>query len=628
MASRKRKSSTHNPQEDALLGRLQAGLADTEIRDVLIASLRSHDRKGQARLLARLDPATAAVLAEALKPPRSVGAAPALKPSRGKLRQEWDALWVEWNDCVAEAGLEDGRYVRQDHHWEAPYHCPEELSSDLDAIAKRLRPLLVRVRKAGIASELSFLHQIRALDDELGSGLPEYMDPGSLELLLGPETTSCMLEWEGGGTGKPHCELFELVDAICRLETRLAHVFFDARSVARYLADWPEEALETLLHRIAHARNEPHWVHALQHAHSGWFRLVLGLAWRWNRDLHADLSVAHASEDFTLLAPLVSEAMRRRDHGAAKSLLAVAFRAILSRTADSDWDPSSQLLVLQARGHWDASEKRMVERLLRARRKIAKTQGEDELASALDLQLVAWQAPEDGERMVAAFREMSAPKLVRQRLLGEWNTLVAQRSLRGFGRSRDDALEQWVPALVHAAIEGPAEAPTLRRGVRQALAHAGKLLKQRGGTWAMRDLHQWEHRPELFTAARLTLDLDARGRFAKEAPSLCDLLRRIVCGRPSQLDAIRKRWFAQLGGAGLLDDIAMFWRKHVGDLVPDPQIADYGACVKWLVAARELDGDRGARILAEWARAHRLKYTLWRAVRLAGIPVPPGVRIG
>ncbi len=71
-----------------------------------------------------------------------------------------------------------------------------------------------------------------------------------------------------------------------------------------------------------------------------------------------------------------------------------------------------------------------------------------------------------------------------------------------------------------------------------------------------------------------------------------------------------------------------FWRKHVGDLVPNPHVVDYGVCVSWLVAARELDAERGARILAEWAKAHRLKHTLWRAVRQAGLPVPPGVRSG
>ena len=37
-----------------------------------------------------------------------------------------------------------------------------------------------------------------------------------------------------------------------------------------------------------------------------------------------------------------------------------------------------------------------------------------------------------------------------------------------------------MPALVHAAIEGPTAAPALRRSVQRALAHAGKSLKRRG----------------------------------------------------------------------------------------------------------------------------------------------------
>jgi hypothetical protein len=630
VASRRQERKTHGSEKDAaLLDRLRAGLADTELRDVLVASLRAHDEPGRARLLKRLEPATADVLSSVLARPRR-GRAAAVKPGRGKLRQQWDAHWAEWNDCVAEAGLEDGRYVRQDHDWEAPYYCPDELSSDLDAVAKRLRPLLAPVRMAGIAGDSIFFDAIRRLDDELGSGLPEYMDPGSLGLALGPEATACLLEWEGGVPGNPRGELFDLVDAVCRLDAELAHVWVDTSTVARFLSERPEGVREALLRRVALARRQPHWAHALQHARSGWFRLVLGLARCWDPELHAELCLAHISDDFTLAAPLVSDAMKRRDHRAATLLLAAAFRAILPKPAESDWDPRSLLLVLHVRWHCDPSEKRIVERLLRARQKIAQAAGERDIVAALDLQLAAWRAAEDGETMVVAFREMADPRLarVRKQLIAEWSELVAQRTLQGFGQSRDGALEQWVPALVDAAVEGSAAEPALRRSVQRALARAGKSLNHSRGAWAWRDPRQWEYRPEIFTLARLTLDLDARGQFERLAPSLHRLLLGILSERPCQLDRFRKRWFAQLGGSELLDDVAAFWKKHVGDLVPNPHSVDYGLCVSWLVATRELDRERSDRILAEWATAHRLKYTLWKAVRLAGLPMPRGVRSG
>lgn len=245
MASGKQKKPPPLPSKgSALLARLKAALASAELDDVLVASLSMHDREARVRLLERLNPTTAAALRLALAPPRRPAAVAAVVPSQEKLRQQWNALWAEWNDCVEESGREDGRYVRQERHWEAPYCDLSSLSLDLDKVAKRLRPLLAPVQRAGIAGDFSFLDRLRHLDDELASGLPEWMAPDELELMLGPEATACMLEWEGGVPERPRCELFELIDAITRLEAERERVCFHEKTIARYVAAWPKQALQ------------------------------------------------------------------------------------------------------------------------------------------------------------------------------------------------------------------------------------------------------------------------------------------------------------------------------------------------------------------------------------------------
>ena len=129
------KSSAVPPQEDALLERLGKALSDEEIRHVLGSALLALDDTSRKRLCARLAPETSAALVPVLDPPPSNARGsktPVVVAGKGKFRQEWDRLWAEWEEVVAESGDEEGKYVQQDHDWEAPYSDPSSISEDLD----------------------------------------------------------------------------------------------------------------------------------------------------------------------------------------------------------------------------------------------------------------------------------------------------------------------------------------------------------------------------------------------------------------------------------------------------------------------------------------------------------------
>ncbi len=628
MTARKaRRPPTESSTHRTLLAQLQTGLSDAELYEVLVTSLLAHDQDGRARLLNALNADTASVLQSILSPPRR-GPVRTVAPGKRKLQQEWDALWAEWNDCVVESGLEDGKYVQQDHHWEAPYFAPVDLSDDLDAIAKRLRPLLPRMRNQRLVSDFSFIHQLVRLDEEIGSGLPEYVDSDWCELRLGAEATSCLLEWEAGGSGAASRDPFSLVDALCSLTTRLHHVYLDSTTVARFVKSFTEDALQAVLAGIERSRTDQHWAHVLEQPVSSWFRLVLELSRRRRPGLHTMLCSSNVKDDWTLAAPVVSDLMRRREYGSAESLLATAFRSMWRPPLENDWDPRSVLLALHVHLDRDPKRLRIAERLLRARRKVAVASGDMGNAAALDLQVVVLHDPEDGKAVVQAFREMNDPKLarVRKELLTEWCRLVANRALSSFGNSSGDVLGQWVAELVNTAIEGTGAVPALHRSVGRTLAHAEKALKQPTGGGYWRSPRTWHDERTLRALARLTLDLDVTGRLQQCGPTLHGILQRTIGTRSTKLDRTRQEWFAQAGGAQLLEDVLSFWRKHVAGLVPDPSQANYGTCVQWLVAARELARKQADSILAEWGTTHRLKRNLWKAVHEAGLRVPAGVR--
>lgn len=134
-----------------------------------------------------------------------------------------------------------------------------------------------------------------------------------------------------------------------------------------------------------------------------------------------------------------------------------------------------------------------------------------------------------------------------------------------------------------------------------------------------------EGRGPLFAIALLTLDLDAAApSLRREAPALYALLAAVRMAQGGAGEASRRAWIARLGGATLVPRIAAFWREHGARFVPEP-LVDYARSAEWVAAVHELAPDAAARLLAQWAEAHRLKRNLWREVAQRGLELPPGV---
>ncbi|MDP3214106.1 MAG: hypothetical protein Q8S73_08380, partial [Deltaproteobacteria bacterium] len=160
-------------QRDALLLRLQEALSDDELEALLPAALLALDAAGRRRLLEGLDAPTRDALTLALTPPSKAGAP--VRAGRRKVEQEWETLWARWDEIVAASGDEEGEYVHQEHHWEAPYADRGSVTDDLDAVAAEFRALMPEVIAADLAPDLRFTEILEDLDDELGAGLPDWM---------------------------------------------------------------------------------------------------------------------------------------------------------------------------------------------------------------------------------------------------------------------------------------------------------------------------------------------------------------------------------------------------------------------------------------------------------------------
>lgn len=360
-------------EERALLALLSHGLSEEEVRRVLVCALLALDQRGRDRLLARLGEETGGTLRRLLASRGRSRTTAQPSPGSAKIREEWEKAWDEWGACVAESADEDGRYVVHEHHWEEPYLDGASLAQDLEPIAAGMRKILERVQDEGLAPEFSFLTAIKDLDAEIGSGLPEWMDPSSGDgCPLGPEVTGCLLEWEWRVRRRGGRSAFDLADAIRTFEASARIVSLHADTIARFILGLGDADHQAVLKGIAAHRSASQWAEVLGAAHSRWFKIHQEIAKRWDPALFEATSRKNIAHDWELALPLLADLVCRKSFDRAGPLIEEAVRALLRLKTGEVWDPRETLLITHPSLRYRSDQHPAAFRLLESWRTVAR----------------------------------------------------------------------------------------------------------------------------------------------------------------------------------------------------------------------------------------------------------------
>ena len=176
--------------------------------------------------------------------------APDKPVSTAKLEQTWNELWKEWDDIVDEASQEDGKYVVQEESWEPPYFDETAVIDDLEAIAKKMRPLIPHAIEHYFSPNEGFAEAIAMMEDEISAGMPEwiYVEGFYLEENL----TICLLEWEwlsfirDAEIEEKAPDAFAFAESILELENSFSQTTLNSERLWDFLTQLPEADQETI----------------------------------------------------------------------------------------------------------------------------------------------------------------------------------------------------------------------------------------------------------------------------------------------------------------------------------------------------------------------------------------------
>jgi hypothetical protein len=173
--------------------------------------------------------------------------------SNQKLLQMWDDLWGRWNSHVCEVGDEEGEYAIKDREWEPPYFDAGALADDLEQIARDMKPMLEPVSRLIDDPEL-FVKAADEINENIRS-FPEWM--GAEECCeLGPQTTTCLLEWTWRALEHKEMAAQQFVERILKPVEDAGYVRLNTDASLNFFAGLPVNVRAEILREISDKRLE------------------------------------------------------------------------------------------------------------------------------------------------------------------------------------------------------------------------------------------------------------------------------------------------------------------------------------------------------------------------------------
>ena len=256
--------------------------------------------------------------------------------------ENWNSLWRQWDDVVAEVGNEDGKYAVQDRHWEAPYFAGGDLAFDLEPIAGDMLPLIADVYGLVDAPDLYF-EALEEIEDNI-SLYPEWMgaeygDPFELER----KATRCVLKWlwlEAQHEPDPGIGLLERVSDI---EESHRLLYLNRIACVEFFVRLPDNVCREIHTYFKDADHN----FDLSKVYSIWHQINHDYESRFDSATYLETCRKHLDDNWRYGRPLIDDALERDRFKDAEILLGKTFASFLGKSKRARWYPETTLLVGQ-----------------------------------------------------------------------------------------------------------------------------------------------------------------------------------------------------------------------------------------------------------------------------------------
>jgi hypothetical protein len=529
--------------------------------------------------------------------------------SLAKLEQTWSALWQEWDHIVDEAAQEEGPYIVRERHWEDPYFDSTTFVSDLERVAKELRPLLRTAFENEFVPATSFMDALLEADADIMAAMPEWMslDDG---YHLDEHVTACLLEWAWLEVEEDMSDVFLLAQRLREWEEESPYAKLAHGTFIEFFNHLPDAQQQQLFAGLTTRKDTPLWQPVLTNTFSRWHALYMHYVKQYAPEQYLDNLRPTISQRWENGLPVIESYLQRHEFQESMTVIEQTLASLFRSRPDAPWTPETSLLFPIAQNYYIRDHADPHEHLLRYYQQTAQGLGQQQLVNALEIQLKAFASCFDWQQMLQVFDEVPVSEAIHQALLASWRDYIIRLTTPDtweFGRRQSDPV-WWLHWLFESITD-----------------------RHKGPSWFQHQLQQWLGQlpakqsnlgADVGFLRLLTKDVwEGRGSSAVPYPNFFEFVINPQ-NLSTQDDASRQRYLQQYAMDDLWEHLVAYWQGNFHHLVPKPEQAEksvYTKHVRWMAALQELAPAAYTTMLKQWQVAHKRRINLWKAMAEQGL---------
>ncbi len=523
-------------------------------------------------------------------------------------------LWREWNQIIWEASQEEGKYIAQEERWEEPYFDNYTFVEDLEAIAKKMKPLVKTAFENRFSNDDGFAISLLEAESEISDGIPDWMEIHD-GIHLEEAITHCLLEWEWLLAQEQGQDGFKFAQNIREWSEKFVHTSLDGDAVIDFLNNLPDIQKELILAGMTANKENSLWKRDLENTHSHWHMFYMESMRQFaTPEIYLNNLRSTIRQEWENGLPVIEDLLAKQEYRESLVVIQETLDSLLKHKQDNNpWTPENSLLFVLMGGFTYGNENQEnVKTLLRYYQQAVRELGETERVNALEIQCITFEFCYDWSKMLELFAEILVSENTRQALFSCWRDSIIKRGTP-YRHSTFYIIEKsvdiwWLHWLLDSITTEETGHAWFGQQITAWLANLPEDRAELGGEYGILRL--------------LTKDLtDIKYQGKSPYPKFYEVV--IVPSQQSTPDDVsRRKYLQQYAPSDLWERVMDYWSTNLHNFVPKPEMSqgsDYSTNAAWMSALKELAPQSYQGLLLEWKVNHQRRRNLWKAMGNLGL---------
>lgn len=522
--------------------------------------------------------------------------------SKEKVIENWKYFVSKLDNIIYEAGLEDGKYIEQDKHWEPPYLDPYLIAHDIEKNSEIFLNYLKRDLAFLPENKNFFFDYFNELNETINF-LPQWFAPMAENIYLGKNSTEVILLWEYLNTKSNNLPIKNFIDRLVDYDKEFENISFDEKTFIDFILSKTDKYGKEIYEAV---KNNPYLIKKRDKTYLFWNVLYKNLSNQFDENSFLNFCKDTINSDWKNGIPVIEKLLNEKNYSEGEKFVVKTLSSYLD-LSNKNWELKNMLILPCDKYSYNYIEiNNNLLTVLQFYKNILEQTKQTELYNAIYFQLNIIKNGYSFKTIKNEYVKNYSDKIFLN-LYFQWKEYIIKSTLRHDYNNNNK--KSWINYLLETEIENDGD---YKNGTTNICNWINSL----------KNFSLFQEQINILKV--LTNDLNKIKNICDAFPCFYNniIILNISNEKKDQLKFERVECLKNFDIDAIYTAVMQIWILHAKELVPSPKNkykSDYKIHVQYFKAVMEIAPETAKEILNDWKINHKKRKNLWKEFQLIKI---------